>query len=257
LENYGRKERVNVEEYTIEHILPQNENLSKAWKVSLGEDWERIRDTYLHTIGNLTLTGYNSEYSDRPFVEKRNMPGGFKESPLKLNYGLGILEDWNEETIKERAKRLSESVLKIWSAPPLAIDVLTAYRPRTEGVSVYSIEDHPHLLSGLSKELFDAFRKDILALDPAVSEEFLKLYVAYKAETNFVDVIPQAKRLRLSLNIPFADITDPRGMCRDVTGVGRWGNGDVEVGFSSLDELPYIMGLIRQAFERQMGNGNE
>ena len=257
LENYGRKERVDVEEYTIEHIMPQNENLSKAWKDSLGEDWERIQDTYLHTIGNLTLTGYNSEYSDRPFPEKRDMPGGFKESPLKLNQGLGLLDGWNEEAIKARAKRLSESVLKIWCAPQLAVDVLNAYRPRVESSSVYSIKDHPHLLSGLGRELFEAFRKEVLALDPAVSEEFLKLYVAYKAETNFVDVVPQAKRLRLSLNMPFADINDPRSMCKDVTGVGRWGNGDVEVGFTSLEELPYIMGLVRQSFERQMGNGGE
>jgi uncharacterized protein with ParB-like and HNH nuclease domain/predicted transport protein len=257
LENYGRKERVNVEEYTIEHILPQNEKLSKAWKDSLGEEWERIRKTYLHTLGNLTLTGYNSEYSDRPFVEKRDMLGGFKESPLRLNQGIGQLEDWNEDMIKIRAKRLSDSALKIWCAPQLAVDVLNAYRPRAEATSVYSIEDHPNLLSGLGRELFEAFRKEVLALDPAVSEEFLKLYVAYKAETNFVDVIPQSKRLRLSLNMPFADITDPRGMCKDVTNIGRWGNGDVEVGFASLEELPYIMGLVRQAFERQMGNGGE
>jgi len=69
--------------------------------------------------------------------------------------------------------------------------------------------------------------------------------------------VPQAKRLRLSLNMPFADIIDPRGMCRDVTGMGRWGNGDVEVNFASLEELPYLMGLVRQSFERQMGNGGE
>ena len=60
-------------------------------------------------------------------------------------------------------------------------------------------------------DLFAAFRKEVLALDPCVTEEFLKLYVAYKAETNFVDVVPQAKRLRLSLNMPFAEISDPKG----------------------------------------------
>jgi len=96
-----------------------------------------------------------------------------------------------------------------------------------------------------------------LALDPNVSEEFLKLYVAYKAETNFVDVVPQAKRLRLSLNMTFAEITDPKGMCRDVTGKGRWGNGDVEAELKSLDELPYVMGLVRQSYERQMGDGGQ
>jgi predicted transport protein len=105
--------------------------------------------------------------------------------------------------------------------------------------------------------LFDAFRKQVLALDPCVTEEFLKLYVAYKAETNFVDVIPQKKQLRLSLNMKFPEITDPRGICKDVAGLGRWGNGDVEVGLSSVEDLPYVMGLIRQSLEKQLGNGGE
>lgn len=95
----------------------------------------------------------------------------------------------------------------------------------------------------------------MLALDPCVTEEFLKLYVAYKAETNFVDVVPQKKRLLLSLNMKFHEVHDPRGLCKDVSGRGRWGNGDVEVGLSRLDDLPYVMGLVRQAFEKQMENG--
>ena len=73
LENHGRKERVSVGEFTIEHIMPQNENLSPAWKTSLGLEWKRIHQTYLHTLGNLTLTAYNSDYSDRVFSEKRDM----------------------------------------------------------------------------------------------------------------------------------------------------------------------------------------
>lgn len=59
-ENHGRKERVQVQDYTIEHIMPQNENLSEAWKADLGKDWEHTHSQYLHTLGNLTLTGYNS-----------------------------------------------------------------------------------------------------------------------------------------------------------------------------------------------------
>lgn len=106
-------------------------------------------------------------------------------------------------------------------------------------------------------DLFEAFRKQVLALNPCVTEEFLKLYVAYKAETNFVDVVPQAKRMRLSLNMPFADISDPKGLCKDTTNIGRWGNGDVEVRLSSFEELPYVMGLVRQSFEQQMGDGGD
>ena len=103
------------------------------------------------------------------------------------------------------------------------------------------------------RDLFESLRKDVLALDPCVSEEFLKLYVAYKAETNFVDIVPQKSRLRLSLNMQFHELHDPRVLAKDVTNLGRWGNGDVEVGLSKPEELPYVMGLVRQAFEMQMG----
>lgn len=256
MENHNRKERVVVDEYTIEHILPQNENLPKTWRDELGPDWQRIRDTYLHTLGNLTLTGYNPEYSDRPFIEKRDMTGGFSESPLKLNKGLGQLDHWNENTIKERADKLSTLALDVWRMPQVEPDVLEVYKKRTPGAAEYTIDDHPHLIKSPVKELFEAFRAKVLDLDPCVTEEFLKLYVAYKAETNFVDVVPQSKRLRLSLNMQFNEIHDPKGYCKNVAGLGRWGNGEVEVILSSQEDLPYVIGLIRQSFEKQMGNGN-
>jgi predicted transport protein len=67
-----------------------------------------------------------------------------------------------------------------------------------------------------------------------------------------VDVIPQTMRLRLNLNMKFEDVHDPKGICRDVTGLGRWGNGDVELHLSSLEELPYVMGLVRQSLDQQL-----
>ena len=256
LENHGRKERVPVDEYTIEHILPQNENLSATWREALGPEWKRVQETWLHTLGNLTLTGYNAEYSDRPFGEKRDMKGGFKESPLRINEGLGALETWNEATIQVRAKQLAERAVEVWAPPALLPEVLETYHPKAERTVWYTLDDHTHLaLSGPMRPLFETFRKAVLALDPCVSEEVLKLYVAYKAETNFVDVVPQKSRLRLSLNMHFHELHDPRSLTKDVTNLGRWGNGDVEVILSTSDELPYVMGLVRQAFERQMGNG--
>jgi uncharacterized protein with ParB-like and HNH nuclease domain/predicted transport protein len=261
LENYDRKERVAVDEYTIEHILPQNENLSPKWREALGEEWQRIQKTWLHSLGNLTLTAYNSDYSDRAFSEKRDMPDapekGLKQSPLKLNQGLGILETWNEDTIKSRAGKLAEMGVGVWAAPMLPQDVLDAYRPKSDAATEYTIDDHPHLLTANMRPVFEAFRKAVLTLDPCISEQFLKLYVAYKAETNFVDVVPQAKRLRLALNMRFSEVHDPKGLCKDVKGIGRWGNGDVEVGFSHLDELPYVIGLVRQSLELQLGNGGD
>lgn len=252
MENHDRKERVPVDEYTIEHILPQNESLPAAWRSMLGSEWENVQKTWLHTLGNLTLTGYNSEYGDRPFIEKRDMAGGFKESPLRLNQGLGQLDRWDEAAIKARADRLSALACEVWPMPTLSPEVLAKYKPQA-ATALYTIEDHPPLVSGSLKPVFEAFRKEVLALDACVTEEFLKLYVAYKAETNFVDVVPQQKRLRLSLNMAFPEIHDPKGRCKDITGVGRWGNGDVEVTLASLEELPYVMSLVRQSFEKQMG----
>lgn len=241
---------------TAEHIMPQNEHLSAAWQAALGPEWERVHETWLHTLGNLTLTGYNSEYSDRPFSEKRDMTGGFKESPLKLNSGLGQQVEWNEAAMRDRAGNLAAAAVDVWAAPTLSDEILATYRP-IPAAAVYSIKDHQHLLGGHTRDLFDAFRREVLALDPCVTEEFLKFYVAYKAETNFVDVVPQAKRLRLSLNLHFAEITDPHGICRDITSIGRWGNGDVDLVLESLEGLPYVMGLVRQSFEQQMGNGGD
>lgn len=256
LENYGRKERMFVDEYTIEHIMPQNENLSKEWQTALGEDWLTVQETWLHTLGNLTLTGYNSEYSDRPFAEKRDMEGGFKHSPLKLNNGLGETESWDESEIKKRAGRLAGEVVEVWQAPGLPEDVLASYKTKEARPATYTIADHDYLAEDAAmRPIFEALRKEVLALNPAVSEEFLKLYVAFKAETNFVDIVPQARRLLLILNMAFHEVADPKGLCRDITNLGRWGNGDVEVGLKSLEELPYVMGLVRQALEKQMGNG--
>ena len=123
LENHGRKERVAVDEYTIEHILPQNPNLSAAWKLALGPEWERVQKQWLHTLGNLTLTGYNAEYSDRAFTEKRDMKGGFKEAPSSSTRALG---NWmpGTKSHQDRAGRLADQALAVWAAPKLDAQTL-------------------------------------------------------------------------------------------------------------------------------------
>lgn len=121
LENFENKERVDVEhlvstnELTIEHILPQT--LTPSWRESLGDNYNEIKEMYLHTLGNLTLTGYNSKLSNKSFYDKCNMDKGFKESRLFLNQMLSKLDTWNEETIKKRALLLKDKALEIWSYP--------------------------------------------------------------------------------------------------------------------------------------------
>jgi uncharacterized protein with ParB-like and HNH nuclease domain/predicted transport protein len=260
LENHDRKEYVDVESYTIEHIMPQNPNLSEEWKQSLGENWKEIQKTHLHTIGNLTLTGYNSELSDKSFKEKRDMSGGFKDSPIRINRRLANLEIWNEEEIKKRAEEIIKLATTVWVYPFVADEILDKYRVEEEPAKQkYTIEDHEYLKEGEPmRPLFEDLRKRILNIDSSVKEEPQKLYIAYKSITNFIDIVPQKKSLRLSLNISFEKIKDPLEKCKDVSGKGRWGNGDTEIKISSESELDYALNLIKQAFDNVIGveNGN-
>ncbi|WP_431218535.1 GmrSD restriction endonuclease domain-containing protein [Leifsonia xyli] len=250
LENHGRKEPAPTDEYTIEHILPQNENLRDEWRADLGPDWEELQAKYLHTLGNLTLTGYNSEYSDRPFLEKRDMTGGFRESPLRLNRGLGQLNAWNEATINERANRLARQALEIWPRPELSPELMSEYDdPRT--TSQYTIEDYPNLLRTDRRAQFERLREEVFALDPSVMMDFLKVRVTFRADETFLDVIPQAARLVLMINIPIGALRDERGLARDMTSVGHWGVGDTQVVFGDDADFAYVLGLVRQAYEYQ------
>ena len=113
LEKYNNKEVVNFEKLQIEHIMPQT--LSEAWKKELGSGCELTYEKYLDTLGNLTLTGYNPKYSNKLFIEKRDMEKGFKDSGLQLNRDLAKLEKWTEKEIIDRAEELSEIGLEIWS----------------------------------------------------------------------------------------------------------------------------------------------
>ena len=251
LENHKRKELVNVDDYTIEHILPQNSNLSSEWQSMLGENWKEVQETYLHTIGNLTLTGYNSELSDRPFSQKKTIVGGFNDSPIRLNEFMRRSDKWTEEEIIARAKFLGAKAADIWRARELSAEELEPYRPKKKVTESYSVESYDHL-KGDILELHSALRKRIMNIDSSVYEVFNKLYIAYKSSTNFVDIVPQKSRLRISLNMPFASVVDPKGLCKDITGIGRWGNGDTEVGLSDLSQLDDVMELIQQAFDLQL-----
>ncbi|KEI99894.1 hypothetical protein N496_10130 [Clostridium botulinum A2B3 87] len=121
LENYKNNERVDIEglietnELTIEHIMPQE--LNKNWREMLGQGFEEIHNKYLHTIGNLTLTGYNSSMSNRSFYDKKNMKNGFKDSRLKLNKYLVLADKWNEKSILKRTELLFSIALDIWQYP--------------------------------------------------------------------------------------------------------------------------------------------
>ncbi len=251
LENFERKERVYAHEYTTEHIMPQT--LEEEWERDLGENFQAIHDKYLHTIGNLTLTGYNQEYSNKSFQEKRDMEKGFKQSPLRLNQSLKDLESFGEKEIEKRANDLADWALKIWTYPNLDAETLEKYKPKKEkkayDLSSYKFGSH-------SRELFDILSKEIKALDERITEKFNQEYISYMFDKNFVDIVVQTKDLKLYLNMPFNELQDEKNLARDMTNKGHLGNGDVEVKLETKENIPYCLGLIKQALEKQMGGKN-
>ncbi|GAA8951596.1 DUF262 and DUF1524 domain-containing protein [Helicobacter pylori] len=255
LENFDRKERVYTHEYTTEHIMPQKLT-KKEWERDLGENFQEIHNKYLNTIGNLTLTGYNSEYSNKSFQEKRDMEKGFKNSPLKLNQGLRDLESFGEEEIKKRANDLADLALKIWTYPKLDAETLEKYKPKKDKKEKEVYDLSSYKFGSHSRELFDILSKEIKALDERITENFNQDYISYKFSKNFVDIVVQTKDLKLYLNMKFNELQDEKNLARDMTNKGHLGNGDIEVKLETKENIPYCLGLIKQALEKQMGGRN-
>lgn len=138
IENQG-KEQIKTDALTIEHIMPQNKNLSTVWQRMLGSDWELVRERYLHTLGNLTLTGYNSELGDLPFTEKQKRLSEQTTHVTVLYSDVKGKTEWNARTIEARAERLSGEVLRLFTVeqPTTKIDFSD---PRYQ---LYTVSD-PH-----------------------------------------------------------------------------------------------------------------
>lgn len=158
LENFENKERVNIEELVdtnelnVEHIMPQT--LTNKWKSELGINYEDTYNRYLHTIGNITLTGYNSKMSNKSFSEKRDMDKGFKDSRLYLNKYISNLEYWNEDTIIKRAENLFDRSLKIWRYPDFGYEKLENTNENT-----FSLSDEDMNFTGENVVSFEIFKE--------------------------------------------------------------------------------------------------
>ena len=248
------KESINLGQFSIEHILPQNLNLSEQWQSDLGENWKEIQEKYLHTLGNLTLTGYNTELSDRPFADKRDMKGGFKDSRLFLNSQLDGLTKWTEGDINHRAEQLATIARDIWSIPALDESILQKYRKVKETKrtpSAYTLDDYKHM-TGFRLELFSRLKENILEIDSAITEQCNKYYIAFRTadESNFVAIVAQKSRLRITLNIDNENLKDPKGICSNVEDLGYWGGGQRSLfGLIEEGDIDYAIELIKQSFD--------
>ena len=249
------KEVIDLGQFSIEHILPQNPNLSNEWVSELGSNWKEVQSKYLHTLGNLTLTGYNTELSDRPFHEKRDMEGGFKTSRLFLNSNISNLNAWNEQEIITRAGVLANIAKNVWSYPHLDQVVLQKYikvKSEKKTISEYTIDRYKHL-KDTKLDLYKELKEKVLSINPSITENFNKHYIAFKLsdDSNFACLVPQKSRLRITLSIEFEDIKDTLGKCSDVSGDGYWGGDATNTlfGIYNRDDLDYGVDLIKQSYE--------
>jgi predicted transport protein len=254
LENFQRrKEPISIDNYTIEHIMPQKEDLSEEWIKELGNDWNKIHEKYLHTIGNLTLTGYNSELGYLSFKEKRDTQGGFASSPLWLNSNLAKLEHWTKDEIDKRAKELADHAVKIWSMPDLSVSVLQKYKEKEESIDmdIYTEEDHFENGSEHTKRLYEILKPIILSIASDIRLIPKKKYIAFLHDKNFVDIVFYKSQLNLYLNVKKGELNDPKGITKDVSppGHGHWGNGDYVLILRNSVGIEDILPLIGQSYD--------
>ena len=217
LENHGNKEPTNTSDYTIEHIMPQNDKLPKEWQTMLGKEWKKVQATWLHRLGNLTLTGYNSTYSDRPFEDKKTIPGGFSESSVRLNKYIREQSQWTHTQIEHRGQLLADRALEIW--PALEVDAAAIeqakqaeLRESAERRDVAKVS-----MSAAARDLFETLRPRIHEINPAILEMAESKSVSYHASGFFLEVLPRKHKLLLLLPLDHSEIEDPHGLSDDAT----------------------------------------
>lgn len=253
LENHNVKEVTDTSEYSIEHIMPQNERLPAAWQAMLGSDWKAIQEEWLHRLGNLTLTGYNSEMSDRPFEEKKTIKGGFAESAVRLNRFVREQSVWTAAQMRERGVTLARASLVIW--PSLAVEPELLEKAKHEDLvrrskrgSVEKVK-----MDGYARELLEVVRDEIKQLDSAIVEVADGQSVSYHAHEFFVEVLPRVGRLLLLMAPEVNEIEDDDGIARNARRwkflVGSRYDGGVLVNIRRREDVGPAMRLVRQALE--------
>lgn len=246
LENHNNREPVRIEgntDITIEHIFPQNPD--PKWEEYLSMlEINSIKEKYLNVIGNLTLSGNNGKLSNKVFLEKRNLEEvGYKDSKLWLNKYLGNLEKWDILEIEERTKIITERFLNIWEIPSIEVEATVE-----SNLSFYSEQDHLEKASDEILELYNAFKDAILNLDNFEIKAKQK-YIGFKLASNVVDMNIQNSKIKMWLNMKIGTLVDPKGLCRDVSSTGHWGNGDYELIVTNDNDLDYIINLVKQSIE--------
>ena len=254
LENHGSKEATDTSKYSIEHIMPQNQKLSADWRRMLGDNWRDLQRQWLHRLGNLTLTGYNSSYSDRSFSEKKKIKGGFEESSVRLNKFVREQPIWTPAEMERRGKALASRALSVW--PPLVIDKSLIDAAKEAEMRLLSKQQDTRKvpMSDNARRLFDGLRAKVLQMDTNIIELAEQKSVSYHGPGFFLEVLPRKNRITLLLDLDFNEVDDPLNIANDASEykflVNAVYEGGVLVSILDADDIEKSLPLIRQAWER-------
>ncbi len=254
IENHHRpKEPISVSSYQIEHVLPQTITNSPEWQNALGEDWEHLHELLCNNLGNLTLTGYNQEYSNKPFEFKLNKPDdGFACSPLYLNRLIAEERAWNADSIKRRASKLMEDAKTIWPYPIIDESVIAKYRPQKtpDGITWTIEEHHPWMAEGgPCRDLFAALKSRLYDEFPTWKEDVRKYYIGFKDGKRLTLSVQDRKtgKLVLGFRDSIDSFDDPKGICVDKRAAGGIGPGmRTMVVLEHESELDDVVKLLKQ-----------
>lgn len=259
LENRDSKEQSDTGSYSIEHIMPQNENVPQAWRSMLGENWKSVHQTWLHRLGNLTLTGYNSTYSDKSLSEKQMIEHGFRQSSVRLNEDVRDALVWTQAEMSARGVRLASRALTVW--PRLHADTKMIremerdeLKARAASRQLEKVE-----MTDEAKTLFDALQKRIKTDFPEVIEMPETKSVSYHAQDFFLEVIPRKRGLSLLVGIDYNEVDGPDEWVEDTANYSFVMNasyqGGVVINLRETDHLEHAMRVIVQAHTLVAGAG--
>lgn len=215
-------------EYSIEHIMPQH--LTAAWIVSLGDNYEAIHTNWLHRLANLTLTAYNSRYSNSPFAEKRDMPHGFKDSGLRINQWVGRKEQWGLPELEERDQLLKNTVIGIWPYPT------SNYHPQKKQMDAIAL-DEDVILTGrvLSKYSFKGAEQPVASWADMYQQVITMLHSENKAVLTKL-AVSQDPTVDLSLHFSMSPTSF--NSCRQIdTDLYVWTGTDTQYKINNLRKI--------------------
>lgn len=238
--------------------MPQNEKMPEPWRAMLGEDWKKVRQTWLHRLGNLTLTGYNSTYSDRPLLEKQTIENGFRQSPVRLNEDLRDASVWTPKEMRVRGERLAKQALKIWPSLNADIQMIRAMaraelkaRAKSRNLDDKALDDMRMSMSEEVRALFDLLRDRITTAFPKVIEMMEKRSTSYHDPEFFVELIPRANRLGVLIGLDYNEVENPDELVQDSGTYNFVVNsnypGGVLINATLPEHLERVMKVITQA----------